>query len=93
MISELIVVPGVEIAGPLPPEVQSFTVLSAEVSKKAADVVAARRLLLFLFSSSGSGIKGSGVGTTEMSTRRPPGEIPVARENRHHCSDCIGRKL
>lgn len=50
MISELIVVPGVEIAGPLPPGVQSFTVLSGGISKEAADVTAARRLLLFLSS-------------------------------------------
>jgi molybdate transport system substrate-binding protein len=48
MISELIDVPGVEILGPLPPEVQSYTVISAGVGTQAADRAAAARLILFL---------------------------------------------
>jgi molybdate transport system substrate-binding protein len=49
-ISELLLSPGVEIAGPLPPEVQSYIVISAGVSKEAADPVTAGRLVRFLSS-------------------------------------------
>jgi molybdate transport system substrate-binding protein len=50
MISELIPVPGVEIAGPLPAEIQSFTVMSVGMSAGAADQSAAKRLIMFLSS-------------------------------------------
>jgi molybdate transport system substrate-binding protein len=50
MISELIPVPGVEIAGPLPAEIQSFTVMSVGMSAGAADQSAAKRLIVFLSS-------------------------------------------
>jgi molybdate transport system substrate-binding protein len=49
-ISELLLVPGVEIAGPLPPEIQRYIVVSAGVSEQAADPVAAGRLVRFLSS-------------------------------------------
>jgi len=49
-ISELLLAPGVEIAGPLPPEVQSYIVISAGVSREAADPVVAGRLVRFLSS-------------------------------------------
>ena len=49
-ISELLLVPGVEIVGPLPPEIQSYIVISAGVSKEAADPKAAGRLVRFLSS-------------------------------------------
>lgn len=44
-ISELMVVPGVTVVGPLPPEVQNYTVYAAGLSATAAQPVAARRLL------------------------------------------------
>jgi molybdate transport system substrate-binding protein len=50
MISELVPVPGVEILGPLPAEIQSYSVLSAGVSPGAADQSAAKRLIAFLSS-------------------------------------------
>jgi molybdate transport system substrate-binding protein len=52
MISELMPVQGVEIAGPLPSELQSFTVMSAGVSASAADAATAKRLVQFLSSPS-----------------------------------------
>jgi molybdate transport system substrate-binding protein len=50
MISELVPVPGVDIVGPLPADVQSFTVLSAGISKGAANPAAAGKLIQFLSS-------------------------------------------
>jgi molybdate transport system substrate-binding protein len=49
-ISELILVPGIEIAGPLPPQIQLYIVLSAGISKAAANPAAAARLIKFLSS-------------------------------------------
>jgi len=49
MISELIPVTGVEIAGPLPAEIQSFTVMSVGMSA-AADQTSAKKLTAFLSS-------------------------------------------
>jgi molybdate transport system substrate-binding protein len=48
MISELVPVPGVEIAGPLPAEVQSFTVMSVGTSTGAA--ADAKKLITLLSS-------------------------------------------
>jgi molybdate transport system substrate-binding protein len=49
-ISELLLVPRIEIAGPLPPQIQHYIVVSAGVSKDAADPVSAGRLVRFLSS-------------------------------------------
>jgi molybdate transport system substrate-binding protein len=50
MMSELVSIPGSEVVGPLPAELQSFSVFSAGVSSSPADQAAARRLILFLTS-------------------------------------------
>ncbi len=47
-LSELMGQPGIEIVGPLPPEVQSVTVFSAGVSSKSAKQEAARALIAYL---------------------------------------------
>ena len=49
-LSELIGQPGVEVAGPLPPEIQAVTVFSAGVASKSADPAAARALVAFMVS-------------------------------------------
>jgi molybdate transport system substrate-binding protein len=50
MTSDLVPVPGIEIVGPLPPEIQSFAVLSAGIGAGASDQGAARQLILRLSS-------------------------------------------
>lgn len=50
MASDLIPVPGVEVVGPLPAEIQSFAVLSAGVSTGSADRAAAKQFILLLSS-------------------------------------------
>ena len=47
-LSELIGQPGIEIAGPLPPEIQATTVFSAGVSSKSAEPEAAHALVAYL---------------------------------------------
>ena len=49
-LSELIGQPGVEVAGPLPPEIQAVTVFSAGVSTASADREAAQALVAYLAS-------------------------------------------
>jgi molybdate transport system substrate-binding protein len=49
-LSELIGQPGVEVVGPLPPEIQAVTVFSAGVASQSADPEAARALVAFLAS-------------------------------------------
>jgi molybdate transport system substrate-binding protein len=49
-ISELRAVPGVEVVGPLPPEIQKVTVFSAGISSTSAQPEAARALVRFLSS-------------------------------------------
>ena len=53
-ISELLEVPGVDYVGPLPPEVQRVTVFTAAVSAGARNPDAARALIEFLTSPSGT---------------------------------------
>ena len=48
--SELIGQPGVEIVGPLPPEIQAVTIFSAGVSSKAAEPGAARAFVAYMTS-------------------------------------------
>ncbi len=49
-ISELIPVPGVDLVGPLPPEVQKITILSAGIVAGAKEPEAGRALIKFLAS-------------------------------------------
>ena len=49
-LSELIGQPGVEVVGPLPPEIQTVTVFSAGVASASADPEAAGALVAFLAS-------------------------------------------
>jgi molybdate transport system substrate-binding protein len=56
-LSELLGQPGVEIAGPLPPEIQAVTVFSAGVSSKSSDPEGARALVAFLASPETAGAK------------------------------------
>jgi molybdate transport system substrate-binding protein len=44
-ISELVLATGIEVAGPLPPELQMYTVMSAGIGATASDKVAAQRLV------------------------------------------------
>ncbi len=48
LITELISVPGVELVGPLPPEVQSYVVLTAGVGAQAREPEAAAAFMRFL---------------------------------------------
>jgi molybdate transport system substrate-binding protein len=48
--SDLVPTPGIQIVGPLPAEIQNFTVLSAGIGAGAADPPAAKRLILQLSS-------------------------------------------
>ena len=49
-LSELIGQPGIEVVGPLPPDIQAVTVFSAGVSTTSADPEAARALVAYLAS-------------------------------------------
>ncbi len=49
-LSELIGQPGIDVVGPLPPEIQSVTIFSAGVSSSSAEPEAARALLAYLVS-------------------------------------------
>jgi molybdate transport system substrate-binding protein len=48
LIPELMAVHGIEVVGPFPPELQTYVVLTAGVSSKASDKVAAEALIKFL---------------------------------------------
>jgi molybdate transport system substrate-binding protein len=48
--SDLLPTPGIEIVGPLPAEIQSFTVISAGIGAGAVDPAAAKQLILLLAS-------------------------------------------
>ena len=48
--SDLVPTSGIEIVGPLPAEIQNFTVISAGIGAEAADPAAAKRLILLLSS-------------------------------------------
>jgi molybdate transport system substrate-binding protein len=56
-LSELIGQPGVEVAGPLPPEIQAVTVFSAAVASTSSDPEAARVLVAFMVSPETAGTK------------------------------------
>jgi molybdate transport system substrate-binding protein len=49
-LSELLHVPGIDVVGPLPPEIQAVTVFSAGVSKTSSQREEARALVEFLTS-------------------------------------------
>lgn len=46
-ISEIVPVPGAELVGPLPPELQEITVVAGAIVKRAAEPAAAKALLIF----------------------------------------------
>jgi molybdate transport system substrate-binding protein len=48
LVNELMAVPGVEVLGPLPPELQSYTVFHAGVGAASKDAAAAKALIEFL---------------------------------------------
>lgn len=48
VITQIVTTPGVELAGPLPPEIQSYVTFSAAVSSSAASPEVARQLVQFL---------------------------------------------
>jgi molybdate transport system substrate-binding protein len=56
-LSELLGQPGVEIAGPLPPEIQAVTVFAAGVASQSANPEGARALVAFLASPETAGAK------------------------------------
>ncbi len=56
-LSELIGQPGVEVVGPLPPEIQAVTVFSAGVASKSVDPEAAHAFVAFMTSAETAGAK------------------------------------
>ncbi len=48
LLSELMAVPGIEVAGPLPAELQNYVVLTAGIGMRARDATGARALIDFL---------------------------------------------
>jgi molybdate transport system substrate-binding protein len=60
-ISELLPIPGVDLVGPLPPELQKITVFSAGIPVDAKRPEAAREVIRFLMSSAGPAIAKSGM--------------------------------
>src|ERR1700676_1503623 len=48
LISEILPVPGVELLGPLPPELQNYISFAAAVSTKAANPEAAKAMIKFM---------------------------------------------
>jgi molybdate transport system substrate-binding protein len=56
-LSELMTVPGIDIVGPLPPDIQKVTVFSAGVGRTAAHVPQARALIAFLISPEAVAVK------------------------------------
>ncbi len=52
LITELMAVPGIEVVGPFPPEIQDYIVLTAGISANAKDKAAAQALIKFLTASS-----------------------------------------
>jgi molybdate transport system substrate-binding protein len=56
-LSELIDEPGIEVLGPLPPQIQAVTIFSAGVSTKSAEPEAARALVAYMVSAKTDGAK------------------------------------
>jgi molybdate transport system substrate-binding protein len=56
-LSELLHVPGIEIVGPLPPEIQTVTVFAAGVAKSSKQPEEARALIAFLASLDNASVK------------------------------------
>ena len=48
VVTQILTTPGVELAGPLPPEIQSYVTFSAAVGSRTASPEAARQLIAFL---------------------------------------------
>ena len=56
-LSELLHVPGIEIVGPLPPEIQSVTIFSAGVASASKQQEGARALIAFFAADDGADVK------------------------------------
>jgi molybdate transport system substrate-binding protein len=56
-LSELMNVPGIEIVGPLPPEIQSVTIFAAGIAASSTQPEEARALIAFLASAEGADVK------------------------------------
>ena len=56
-LSELMNVPGVDIVGPLPPEIQAVTIFAAGISATSTQPDEARALIDFLSSADGADVK------------------------------------
>ena len=56
-LSELMNLPGIQVAGPLPPEIQTITIFSGGISANCAEPAAARALLDYLASPAAAAIK------------------------------------
>jgi molybdate transport system substrate-binding protein len=78
-VSELLPVPGIELIGPLPPEIQRVTVFSAAIAKSAGAPEAARALIAFFVSPEAAPI----IRRTGLEPiARPPSAPPKAPEVR-----------
>jgi molybdate transport system substrate-binding protein len=55
-VNELMAQPGVEVLGPLPPELQSYTVFHAGVGADSKESAAAKALIQFLVSPSSAAV-------------------------------------
>ena len=61
-ISEILGVPGVELAGPLPDELQHLTIFSAAVGTNVSDAASARSLIAFMTSpAAAAAVKANGM--------------------------------
>ena len=68
-ISEILAVKGVELVGPLPPDIQNYTVYAAGIGASAKDDAAAKALIAML-----AGPEGAGVGASVPLTVPEPNE-------------------
>jgi molybdate transport system substrate-binding protein len=83
-VSELLPVPGIELIGPLPPEVQRLTVFSAAIATSASAPDAARALLAFFMSPEAAPIiRRTGLEPIVGSPSSPPKGPEIVQELSH----------
>lgn len=83
-ISELLPVPGIDVVGPLPEEVQKVSVFSAGVAATSANAEAARALIGFLVSPQAAGaVRKSGLEPAELAPQATD-DPPSAQGRRRH---------